>query len=52
MPTPKKRGAASIHVYMGCTTFGLIEMVLVSGGSLNTADISEQREFVIRHVRC
>ena len=39
VPTPK-RGAASLHVYMGCTAFGLTDMVLVSGGSLKTADFS------------
>ena len=36
VPTPK-RGAASLHVYMGCTVFGLTEMVLVSGGSLKNS---------------
>ena len=38
VPTPK-RGAASLHVYMGCTVFGLTEMVLVSGGSLKNSKI-------------
>ena len=41
VPTPK-RGAASLHVYMGCTVFGLTEMVLVSGGSLKNANSSEK----------
>ena len=36
VPTPK-RGAASLHVYMGCTAFGLTDMVLVSGGSLKNS---------------
>ena len=32
-----KRGAASLHVYMGCTAFCLTDMVLVSGGSLKNS---------------
>ena len=36
VPTPK-RGVASLHVYMGCTAFGLTDMVLVSGGSLKSS---------------
>ena len=37
VPTPK-RGAASLHVYMGCTAFGLTDdMVLVLGGSLKNS---------------
>ncbi len=40
VPTPKP-GAASLYVYTDCAAFGLTEMVLVSGGSLN----KEQQNF-------
>jgi hypothetical protein len=31
MPKPKR--GASLHVYMGCTVFGLTELIIVTGGS-------------------
>ena len=36
VPSPK-RGAASLHIYMGCTAFELTDMVLVSGGILKNS---------------
>jgi transposase len=36
VPTPKR--GASLHVYMGCTAFGLTEMIFVSGGSIKNSE--------------